>query len=99
MPRMFKVVLAYQGVGHLTEGLLTLHNLMADAGINVKQQKTLTVNLGAIPDRTSLSESNEGCVPVTHQMHGLHRYHGIELSDALDGSCTRYMLHSPSPHY
>ena len=36
MPRTVGVVLAHKGVGHLTEGLLTLDNLMGDAGINVK---------------------------------------------------------------
>ena len=34
MPGTGGVVLAHQGVGHLTEGLLTLHNLLGDAGIN-----------------------------------------------------------------
>ena len=34
MPRTVGVVLAHQGVGHLTEGLLTIYNLMGDAGIN-----------------------------------------------------------------
>ena len=34
MSRTVGVVLAHQGVGHLTEGLLTLHNLMGHAGIN-----------------------------------------------------------------
>ena len=34
IPRMVGVVLAHQGVGHLTNSLLTLHNLMGDAGIN-----------------------------------------------------------------
>ena len=38
MPRTVGVVLAHQGVGHLIEGLLTLYNLMGDAGINVKQK-------------------------------------------------------------
>ena len=39
MPRTVSylgVVLAHYGVGHLTGGLLTLHNLMGDAGENVK---------------------------------------------------------------
>ena len=30
---------AQDGRGHLTEGLLTLHNQMGDAGINVKKKK------------------------------------------------------------
>ena len=34
MLRTVGVVLAHKGVGHLTEGLLILHNLMGDAGIN-----------------------------------------------------------------
>ena len=38
MPRTVGVVLAHYGVGHLTECLLTLCNLMGDAGINVKQK-------------------------------------------------------------
>ena len=32
------VVLAHQGVRHLTEGLITLHILKGDPGINVKQK-------------------------------------------------------------
>ena len=39
MPRTVVVVLAHQGVGHLTDVLLTLHNLMGAAGIYVKQKK------------------------------------------------------------
>ena len=38
MARAVGVVLAHQAVGHLTEGLLTLHNLMGVARENVKQQ-------------------------------------------------------------
>ena len=41
MPRGVGVVLAHYGVGHLTEGLLTLHNLTGDAGINDKAQERL----------------------------------------------------------
>ena len=40
MPRMVGVVLAHSGVGQLTEGLLTLPNLMGDAGINDEATKT-----------------------------------------------------------
>ena len=36
MPRTVGEVLAHQGVGHLTEGLLTVHNLMGDAGSGYK---------------------------------------------------------------
>ena len=45
MPRTVGVVLAQEGAGHLTEGLLTLHNLMGDAGINVKQNKIKNTNI------------------------------------------------------
>ena len=40
MPRTVGVVLAHWGVGHLTEGLMTLHNLMGDAGINDEAKTT-----------------------------------------------------------
>ena len=39
MPRTVGVLLAHQGVGHLTEGFLTLHNLMGDAGKNKLQKR------------------------------------------------------------
>ena len=32
--------LAHKGVGHITEGPLTLHNLMDESGINAKPKKT-----------------------------------------------------------
>ena len=38
-PSLVGVVLAHKGVGHLAEGLLILHNLMGDAGENVKQKQ------------------------------------------------------------
>ena len=39
MPRTVGVVLMHYGVGHLTKALLTLHNLMGDAGINDEAKK------------------------------------------------------------
>ena len=39
------VVLAHQGVGHLTESLLTLHDLMGDAGINDESKKKYKNNV------------------------------------------------------
>ena len=39
MPRTVGVVLAHLGVGHLTEDLLTLHNLMGDAGIKMNKKR------------------------------------------------------------
>ena len=39
MPRTVGVVLANKGVSHLTQGLLTLHNLKGDARKNVNQKK------------------------------------------------------------
>jgi len=49
MPRTVVVVLAHQGVGHLTDVLLTLHNLMGDAGIYVKQNKNENCNYYQTP--------------------------------------------------
>ena len=64
MPRTVGVVLAHQGVGHLTEGLLTLHNLMGDAGKNLEQNNIKYSFIARIIPPGS--HHQQGCISLSH---------------------------------
>ena len=78
MPRTVRVVLAHWGVAYLTEGQLTLYNLMGDAGKNVVTKKSVHY-LSSIPELIKqlhdLSRRESPARPATHSKSSGSKQH------------------------